>query len=96
MIDLTKAREIAKARFVEIADEVSFEPIFFDEPILSRECGWAFAYTSKAYHETGDFLHAVAGNSPIIVLAQDGRVIEPGTARSIEDYMDEIERQLNE
>lgn len=45
-----------------------------------HELGWVFYYTSRIYHETHDFKHAIAGNAPFLVSREDCTVIPTGTA----------------
>jgi hypothetical protein len=64
--------------------------VIIDKETQEREFGWVFFYDSKEYIETGDFLHAVAGNAPVVVL-RDGTVRTTGTSRSLGEYLEEIE-----
>jgi hypothetical protein len=68
------------------------ELIFIDEHTIERAWGWMFFYTSRKWHETGDVMHAVAGNAPILVERESGRLITTGTARSPEHYLQNYER----
>ena len=68
--------------------------IVIDSETQEHDFGWVFFYDSKEYAETGDFLHAIAGNAPVVVL-RDGTVRETGTARPLADYLSEIATNRN-
>lgn len=57
--------------------------------------GWVFFYTSRLYNETGDFKYALGGNSPLIVDRHTGTVVPTGTARPIQDYIEEYAARSN-
>ena len=60
-----------------------------------RESGWVIYWTSRPYHETGDFRYAIAGNGPYLVCRQDGALFHTGTQPSIEDRIREAELRLH-
>ncbi len=51
--------------------------------------GWVFFYQSKNFLETGELSSMLAGNSPFIVNRNDGRVSVTGTAKTIEEYIED-------
>ena len=59
-----------------------------------RELGWLVYWTSRPYHETGEFQHAIAGNAPYLVCRRDGTLFETGTAPPIEERILAAERSL--
>lgn len=63
------------------------------ERTRSLPYGWVFFYNSRRFFETGDILHALGGNAPFLVEAATGRVVEFGTARSVEFYLEEYEHE---
>jgi hypothetical protein len=65
-------------------------PVIIDAETQEREFGWVFFYDSKEYVETGDFIHAIPGNAPVVVL-RDGAIRTTGTARPLSEYLNEIE-----
>ena len=65
--------------------------IVLDEATIEKSWGWVFFYTSRLWHETGDFKYAVAGNAPLLVERGSGRILPTGTAHSIEYYIDNYE-----
>lgn len=68
------------------------ELILVEEATVDKPWGWVFFYTSKKWKETADLRYAIAGNAPIIVEKATGRLIETGTARDIEYYIENYER----
>jgi hypothetical protein len=67
-------------------------PLIIEGSTRQTELGWVFFYNSKEYLETGDFTHCLAGNAPLFVSERDGTIYVTGTARPIEQYIEEIER----
>ncbi|WP_407297881.1 hypothetical protein [Stutzerimonas zhaodongensis] len=49
-------------------------------------------HTSKLWLETHDIRYAIAGNAPIIVERETGKLIPTGTAMNIERYIENYER----
>jgi hypothetical protein len=68
--------------------------VIVDESTIEREWGWVFFYTSDRYLKTRDVRYALAGNAPYIVNRHTGAVRVTGTARPIEHYIAEYEREL--
>jgi hypothetical protein len=68
------------------------------EMIVTRvdqhELGWLIFYTSRPYHETGDFRFAIAGNAPFLVSHEDGTMFPTGTAPSFAERVREAEQKL--
>ncbi len=54
--------------------------------------GWAFCYNTKRYVDTGDTLHAVAGNAPLIVDREEGQLYVTGTVLPLEHYIAEYRK----
>jgi hypothetical protein len=67
--------------------------LILDEYTLQRDWGWVFFYTSRRWHETGDFRFGVAGNAPYFVRRNDGAMFVAGTAYPVEDYVKDFERE---
>lgn len=70
------------------------EMIILDEHTIEKEFGWVFFWTSRPWHETGDFQHALAGNGPIIIGREDGSLYKCGTSPPLEDRIREQEEKL--
>ena len=57
---------------------------------IEEDFGWVYVYNAREFVETGNFLHALAGNAPFIVSRVDGGLYSTGTARPIEHYIEEF------
>ena len=96
MIDEAQARRIAAK---EIGDGqpsgYGFTPAIIDDATKEIPEGWVFFYNSREYLETGDFSFCLAGNAPVVVCREDGRVLVTGTAEPLETYLERLfpERQ---
>jgi hypothetical protein len=55
--------------------------------VSDHDFGWVYCYNTKAFLETGDFSHTLAGNAPLIVDKVDGGLYVTGTARPLEYYI---------
>ncbi len=58
--------------------------------VEEHDFGWVYFYNSKEYAETGDFLCALAGNAPLIVDRDEGKLYVTGTAEPFEHYLREF------
>ncbi len=90
--------EDARRRAQQLLDDSVGEPMVvtgdheFDE-------GWVFFYDSIAHQESGDFLALLGGNAPILIDRETGQIQPTGTARPIEEYIEEYaerKRRLRE
>lgn len=63
-----------------------------DERTIHKPYGWVFFYASRRYMETRNIVHAIAGNGPVVVLADSGEVVTLGTARRSEEEIASFER----
>jgi hypothetical protein len=57
------------------------------------DAGWVFFYDSQQHQETGNLYDALAGNAPIFIDRETGQARPTGTARPIEEYVDEYAEQ---
>lgn len=71
------------------------EIIVLDEATIEKPWGWVFFHTSRKWYETKDIKYAIAGNAPIIVEKETGKLITTGTAYSIEYYIQNYEESGN-
>ena len=69
--------------------------VILEEETIERPWGWVFFYTSRLWRETGDFRYALAGNAPLIVERDSGRILPTGTALPLEQYIENYERTGN-
>jgi len=68
------------------------EIIILEQDTIDKPWGWIFFYTSRKWYETNDIDYAIAGNAPIIVEKETGKLYETGTAYSIEHYIENYEK----
>jgi hypothetical protein len=57
------------------------------------DVGWVFFYDSRRHQETGNLYDALGGNAPILIDRETGQAHPTGTARPIEEYVDEYAEQ---
>jgi hypothetical protein len=98
LIDLLEAKTIVYRRINE--PDLSWpdkpEMIILDEYTVEKNYGWIFYWTSRLWHETGDFQFAIAGNGPILVSRETGKIYHCGTASPIEERIREQEQRLSD
>ena len=80
-------REQAEKSVLDYIDADKNDFVIIEEATLERDFGWVIFYDSRLHNETGMFRHAIAGNAPLIVERDTGRILETGTAYSIERYL---------
>lgn len=95
MITKEEARKRVEKRISNLYNKQDDKLIIIDEATIERDWGWVFFYDSKKRVETGDFRYAVLGNAPFIVEKETGKLIPTGTAKSIDDYIEEYEKSRN-
>lgn len=91
MIDVHEARrraaeEVGEGRYTP--EEGT--PMILDDKTLEIPEGWVFFYNSREYIETGDFSFCLAGNAPVVVTRDEGRVHATGTAEPLETYLNRL------
>ena len=98
MIDQNKAKEIVYAEINQPSGHWPDKPemIILDEYTVEKEYGWIFYWTSRAYHETGDFQYAIAGNGPILISRADGALYQCASAPPLEESIQAQEQRLFE
>jgi hypothetical protein len=94
MLTREQARAIALKEILKHWDIEDDEPVILDEETIEEDFGWVFFYDSKIHQETQIFSYALAGNAPIIVNKHDGSMQVTGTARDIDDYIEEYRREV--
>ena len=87
-----EARGLAEKFLADPSVSSSIELVILDEQTIETDFGWVFFWTSKEYHETGDFLYAIAGNAPLIVDRRDGSVHATSTADPVEKIVADYRR----
>ncbi len=63
-----------------------------NDATIEKPWGWVFFYNTQRFIETGDIIHALAGNAPYLVERATGRVLATGTAYPTADYIANYER----
>lgn len=94
MITIETARALMTEKLVkymlESPDSVKLE--ILDSETLEFSWGWVFFYNSTAYIQSGNDVDKIAGNAPVIVERESGRLFETGTAYAIESYIESYEK----
>jgi hypothetical protein len=71
-VDFEEARRIAQRAQDE--RDPDGRMIILDDKTQERNFGWAFAFTTRKFLETGDFRYTVPGAGPLVVFRHDGSV----------------------
>ncbi len=79
-----EAQVIADQYLAAIERNTGLELAFNPEVVEEHDVGFVFFYNTKAYWETRDFSHALAGNGPLLVRKEIGEVIELPSNQSVE------------
>jgi hypothetical protein len=89
-------RETARARIEEELSEAALEydVVILDEATREYDWGWVFFYQSREFVASGRPASALAGNAPYIVNKITGEVRTTGTAKPVEEYVNDYEDQL--
>lgn len=97
MLDLDKARELVAKQVCVRPDWLPSEDeiVILDSETIERPWGWVFFYTSKLWFETREIRYALAGNSPLFVERETGKLLNTGTAHPIDYYIENYERTGN-
>jgi hypothetical protein len=94
MITKEQARQLVVSQVCKRPDSLPPEDeiIIVDNATIEKSWGWVFFYTSKKWLETHETKYALAGNSPLIVERDSGKIVSTGTAKSTESYIANYER----
>jgi len=92
MISETEARQKIAMLLGERSRYVAGGLVLVEEMTLTKPYGWIFFYNSRRYMDTRDILDAIAGNGPVVVLADTGEVVTLGTALRPEEEIALFER----
>lgn len=90
-MDYKKAELLAKS-WVDIISEGAFAIV--PAATITKPYGWVFFYQSKAFLETNEYQHALAGNAPILVNRITDEIIATGTANTIDKYLTDYEMKI--
>ncbi|KAA2243182.1 hypothetical protein F0L74_11750 [Chitinophaga agrisoli] len=89
MITREDAIKIADEYLKSKSEKSKYEFVLLTDAIKEFEYGWIFFYQNKKYLETGDEMHLLGGNGPIVVNKFDGSIFKLGTARKPGYYIEE-------
>jgi len=89
MTSLAEARAAVEKHLQSAAGDLPPEDtlVLLEEKTTEHRWGWVFFYTSRLWQQTGELRYALAGNAPLIVERQSGRVLPTGTALPVEQYI---------
>ena len=91
MLTFAQASELA-SHWVRIISDDSFA--ILSQETLKRPYGWVFFYQSRAYLASGNPIHQLAGNAPIIVDRCSSEIRVTGTGRPLQTYLDAYEAAM--
>jgi len=92
MISLEEARAVAVGYVRNVSSEVGTECVLVDSATQDTSSAFVFYYNTKAFLDTGNSRHALAGNGPLIVTKADGQLHACGSAERIEHYLENLSR----
>jgi hypothetical protein len=93
MLTLKDARGRVEALLVDWGTYVEGGLAVVDELTIAKPYGWIFFYNARRYLESGDIRESVAGNGPVVVLAETGEPFVLGTARRPDEQIALFERE---
>lgn len=89
-MDKNQAQTIAASYLSEMEKACGLELAFNPDVVEEHEVGFVFFYNSKAYWKTRNFMHAIAGNGPLLVRRDNGEVVELPSNQSVERSLAEL------
>jgi hypothetical protein len=95
VINHATALQIAQAKINELASAVEDDFALLPDETREVEVGWVFFFNSADYVRTGEYIHALAGNGPLLVL-RNGSVITLSSAVPWEDAVSNMARSAGE
>lgn len=90
MLSDVDCRSLAEQCLAGIAQQCGEDLVLVDR-LFETPATLAYTYQTSDFAATEDFIHALAGNGPILVSKVTGTVEVAGTAFPIEDYIREFE-----
>lgn len=91
MLSENELIEIATNYVNNIAEKIKKELVLPKEIMIKKNYGIYFVYHSKKYWDTKDSIYSLLGNAPFLVENKAGKIIEFGTSRGIDHYIQEYE-----
>lgn len=90
MLSNEDCRALAEQCLARIAQQCG-EKLLLLAPLAETSATFAYTYQTSDFAETGNLMHALAGNGPILVSKANGAVMVAGTGLPIEEYIREFE-----
>jgi hypothetical protein len=91
MLDRQSAMKMAYDYISTPSSLDGIEVVILDNQTIEKEYGWIFFYNSKKFLETGSFRDRIAGNSPVLVERETGKIHELGTANPVSESIKKFE-----
>jgi hypothetical protein len=98
MIDFNQAQKLMESYVIEQQQDMDLDVledgnnlVIVMEDIIEKNYGWVFSYQPRKFIETGEIQYSILGNSPILILKEDGSMYDLGTYQSIESALQEYE-----
>jgi hypothetical protein len=85
-ITLTEAKDLVEKHLASYEFEENYKPILLENKIIEKDYGWFFQFTPKSWLET-KLPMAPGSCSPILILKENGILIELGSAYSIDEQI---------
>jgi len=82
-------------KYMSFRSNDTIELIVIDQLTIKKPYGNIYYSENKEYFNTGDFKHHIV-TGPFLVEKETGRVVNFGTARPLEFYVDEYEKGIME
>jgi hypothetical protein len=76
-------------------DEDAEDVVINDAATIERPYGWLFVYTTESYLRTGDPEDELEEAGPLLILRENGYMVEFPSYHSRESALEEYERELS-
>lgn len=90
-MDRYDAKSIVDKYLTQMEKACSLELALNPDVVEEHKIGFVFFYNTKAYWETRDFIHALAGNGPLLVRRDNGEVVALPSNQSVERSLAELD-----
>jgi hypothetical protein len=92
-ISYEQALDIARRFIGDIDVEADDTMVVREDLTKELPFGWVFFYDAKRFVDTGDPKYVIRGNAPLIIDRADGSTRLTGTARPLNHYIQEFEKE---
>jgi len=90
MLSDVECRALAEQYLLQLAQQWGEKLVLLPSP-FETSATFAFFYNTADFLATGNYLHALGGNAPLMVSKLTGEIKEAGTALPTQDYVREFE-----